>query len=228
MSKGKAAWSFSVLEMFKQCPHKYYRLKVAKDVRIKPSHAMTYGRDVHKAAEEYIKRGEPLDPQFDFMAPALERLRARPGKKYCELKMGLTEDLEPCGFFDRDVWLRVVADLIIKRHKVSTAQVIDYKTSKTSEYADTSQLELIALGVFRHFPEIERVKAGLLFVVCNDLVTREYSREHEKTYWRKWNRDVAKLQAAHDNGVWNKVQNFTCYGCPVTDCEFWKPARRSK
>jgi hypothetical protein len=35
------------------------------------------------------------------------------GDKLCEFKMGLTENLEPCGFFDKDVWYRGISDLTI-------------------------------------------------------------------------------------------------------------------
>jgi hypothetical protein len=38
------------------------------------------------------------------------------GEKHCELKMGIKKEdgrLVPCGFFDKDVWYRGVADLIV-------------------------------------------------------------------------------------------------------------------
>ena len=49
------AWSYSSISTFKQCPKKYYHLKVAKDVKDIGSEAMLYGNQVHTAADDYIK-----------------------------------------------------------------------------------------------------------------------------------------------------------------------------
>ena len=103
------------------------------------------------------------------------------GDKICELKMGLTADLEACTFFADDVWFRGIADLLIVNNE--TATVVDYKTGKSSKYADKGQLELMALAVFKHFPKVKKVKAGLLFVVCNDLVKDTYQVENSPALW---------------------------------------------
>ena len=61
------AWSYSSISTFKQCPKKYYNLKVAKDVKDIGSEAMLYGNQVHKAAEDFIKEGTPIPKKFDYM-----------------------------------------------------------------------------------------------------------------------------------------------------------------
>ena len=45
-------WSYSSLDLFKQCPHKFYRIRVKKDVVEPPAAHLTYGLEVHKAAED--------------------------------------------------------------------------------------------------------------------------------------------------------------------------------
>ena len=55
------AWSYSSLSTFKQCPKKYYHIKVAKDVEDKGNEATIYGNELHKAAECYIKSNTPLE-----------------------------------------------------------------------------------------------------------------------------------------------------------------------
>ncbi|HBY68453.1 MAG TPA: hypothetical protein DEG69_12280, partial [Flavobacteriaceae bacterium] len=45
-----AKWSYSALSLFKQCPRKYYRLRVKKDIPQEESTAMFYGKEAHKAA----------------------------------------------------------------------------------------------------------------------------------------------------------------------------------
>jgi len=124
-----------------------------------------YGTEFHTAAELYIKDGTPLPAHFAYAKGALDKLNAIPGEKLCEYEMGLTENLEPCGFKDERMWWRGIADLLIINYDTKVAHVLDYKTGKSAKYADKGQLELMALAVFKHFPMITNVKAGLLFVV---------------------------------------------------------------
>ena len=58
------AWSYSSLNLFQQCPKKYYHLKVAKDIKEKQTQALIYGNEVHKAAEEYVANDVELPEQF--------------------------------------------------------------------------------------------------------------------------------------------------------------------
>lgn len=143
--KTKYTWSYSSLDLFKQCPQKYYRMRVKKDVVDPPTEHLNYGLEVHKSAEDFIKHGTPIPDKHAFIREPLELLRKRNGKHLCEYKLGLTRDLRPCGFFDEDVWWRGIADLItLQDDKV---YLVDYKTGKSSKYADTKQLELLSLSL---------------------------------------------------------------------------------
>lgn len=217
MSNANYVWSYSSIGLYTQCPHKYYRLKVAKDIKEPKSEAMLYGEQVHKAAELYIANNTPVPESFTFMQPALDKLKEKDGEKFCELKMGLTRALHACKFFDPSVWYRGIADLVIVNE--NKAWVVDYKTAKTSKYADLKQLELMALSVFKHFPKVEKVKSGALFVVANDFVKEDYSRHDEDMMWRRWFDETHRLEQAYKLNVWNPKPNFTCRKhCPVTDC----------
>jgi len=187
-------WSYSSLDLFLQCPHKYYRLKVKKDIKEPVSDHLTYGLDVHRAAENFIKDGTAIPEKFKFIEPMLQKLNAYEGEKLCEHRMGLTRNLEPCGFFDKRVWWRGVADLIILNG--DSAKIVDYKTGKSSKYADTKQLEILSLAVFRHFPQVKRVKGGLLFVVASEFVKSEYDAEKSDIYWQRWLTNTAQLEKA--------------------------------
>jgi len=210
-------WSYSSLELFKQCPYKYYRLRVVKDIVEPESEAMRYGTEVHKAAEEFIRDGKPIPEKFGFMTPMLEPIKAIKGQHLCEHKLGLTKDLEPCGFFDKDVWWRGIPDFLAINEE--SAKLIDYKTGKSAKYANVKQLDLLALAIYKHFPEIENIKAGLLFVVAGDFIKSEYNKEqHEKT-WVHWLEETNKLEQTYKHDVWNAKPNFSCRGwCPVKDC----------
>lgn len=212
-------WSYSSLSLFKQCPHRYYRLKVVKDIKedMGGEH-LAYGNAVHKAAENYIANGTPIPDEYSFLQEHLDTLKNIPGDKYCEERFGLTYDLKPCTFFAKDVWWRGIADLLIING--DKAYIVDYKTGKKSQFAETDQLELLALAVFKHYPQVKKVKAGLLFVVANDFIKANYEQDSEGVYWSKWLDDTKRLEGAIESNVWNKKPNFSCKGwCPVTDCE---------
>jgi hypothetical protein len=145
-------------------------------------------------------------------------LKNIPGEKLCEYKMGLTKDIQACGFFDENVWFRGVADLVIING--DTARVIDYKTGKSSEFADVKQLELMALAIFKHFPKVRKVKTGLVFLVCNDFVKANFEKKDAPLTWLKWIQETDRLEKAHETGVWNAKPNFTCRKyCLVKSCE---------
>ena len=214
----KYTWSYSSINLFKQCPHKYYRLRIVKDIVEPSAEHLNYGLEVHKAAEDYLGKGTPIPEKYIFIKEQLDKLNLIKGEKLCEYKMGLTSNLEPCGFFDKDVWWRGVADLIILNG--DKAYIIDYKTGKSAKYADTKQLELLSCALFKHFPEVKKVKGGLLFVVANDLVKENFEVDNEGVYWTKWLEDTQRLEAAIQNNVWNKKPNFSCRSwCSITDCE---------
>ena len=212
-------WSFSKIKSFEQCPKKFYHLKVAKDYKEPETEAMLYGTAVHEAAEEYIRDGKPLPPEYDYIKAPLDSLNMKQGNKLCEYEMGLTADLEPCGFWDDNCWYRGIADLVILDEENKTAWVIDYKTSKNTRYADKGQLELMALCVFKHFPDIETVRGGLLFVVCNELIRETYGKEQAGKMWEKWLADYNRMEQAWKKDVWNAHQSGLCKRhCIVTEC----------
>jgi CRISPR/Cas system-associated exonuclease Cas4 (RecB family) len=216
------AWSYSSITLFDQCPKKYYHLRVAKDIKEPDSEAMMYGKDVHTAAENFMRDGTPVPEKYAFMRPLLDKLKAIPGDKHCEIKMGLKRvdgRLVACGFFDKDVWYRGVADLIIVNKEKGEARVIDYKTGKSAKYADTKQLALMAACVFAHFPEVKKVKAGLLFVVSSEFVKTDYSAESGFTIFSELDEVLASRDVAYETEVFNPKRNFSCKAwCPVLIC----------
>lgn len=216
MESANITWSYSSLSLFQQCPKKYYHLRVVKDVVEPSTEALSYGTKVHEAAEHFIKLSTPLPPEYAFMQSSLDSLNKLSGEKLCEYKMGLTKNLEPCGFFSKDVWWRGVADLVVKGE--DKAWLVDYKTGKSSRYADTKQLEILSLAMFKHFPEIKRIKAGLLFVVANDFVKVDYEGDKPDA-WVRWLEETSQLGMAYENGVWNAKPNFSCKNfCAVASC----------
>ena len=77
----------------------------------------------------------------------------------------------------------------------------------------------MALAVFKHFPEVVKVKAGLLFVVANAFPKEDYRREDEPKLWAKWLTDYGRMKRAYETGVWNPRTSGLCKNhCVVLSC----------
>lgn len=212
-------WSYSSLKTFQQCPKKYYHLKVAKDVENEGGEAANYGKIVHKAAEDYIRDGTPMPPQFSYMVPILDALKKIPGKKYCEIELGIAKKdgkFVACKFDAPNYWWHGIADLLIVDGGV--AWLVDYKTSKNAKYADTKQLDLLAAATFLHFPEVLEIKSALAFVVSNEFVRKEHDRVMRHKYLDAMKPELDRLEAAIENKVWNPISGPLCKFCPVKTC----------
>lgn len=213
-------WSHSSLKEFETCARKYHETRILKKWPKEDTEESLFGTRLHEACELYIKEDKPLTSEFSFMQPALDALKEKPGKKFCEHEMALTFKLEPCAMDAPDVWVRGIADLLVVDEPNYTAWVLDYKTGK-SKYADTTQLTLMALLTFAHFPKIKRVNGALLFVMGNHIVKCRIDAEDRHSHWWDYRQRVANIEQALDADVWNPKSSGLCRKhCPVLTCEF--------
>ena len=113
------AWSHSALKDFEGCARRYHEVRVLKNYVQKPTEQIRYGKELHKAAEDYVKDNTPIPPQFSLVQPTIDALLTKPGTKYAEHEMGLTVDLRPCSFKDENCWVRGIADLLIVDEQIS-------------------------------------------------------------------------------------------------------------
>jgi RecB family exonuclease len=135
--------------------------------------------------------------------------------------MALDEKLNPVGWFDKTVWVRGIADLLIIDDENLTAWVVDYKTGN-NKYPDRDQLKLMSIMVFKHYPHIREVKSALLFVVKEDMVKHSMSVDEADAEWWKYRERVGRIAASMDADVWNPTRTPLCGWCPVKSCEFNK------
>ena len=215
----KITWSHSSLKDYEGCARRFHEVKVLNRFPFQETEQTRYGKDLHLAAEMYVKEGTPIPEHFAFVKPVLDALLAKPGRKFAEYEMALTEDLNPVAFNSPNRWVRGIADLIIVNDDNYTARIIDYKTGN-DKYPDRDQLVLMSLMVFAHFPHVKHVKSALLFVVKNSMVTHEMGLEDVEPAWWQYRERVAKLNASHAHDVWNPNRTPLCGWCPVTNCEF--------
>ena len=213
------AFSYSAIKDFQNCARKYHVVRILKQYKQGDTTATLYGTAVHTAFENYVKDGTPLPEAFQHYLPFVEPLAKIGGEIKCELKLGIRKDFTPCEFFAPDVWFRGLPDYLALNHEKGIARVVDYKTGKSSRYADTDQLELMAAMVMAHYPKINTVKGVLLFVVAKDAVKAEYTRAQLPEILSKWAGHASMIEAALEAGVWNARPSGLCGFCPVESCE---------
>ena len=218
------AYSYSAIKAFKNCQRQYYETKILKKYPFVETEAIMYGKDVHKALEDCIGENKPLGPHSRFQ-PVVDAIKNITGEKLTEYEMALDDNLNPCGFLSNEVFIRGIADIVVIDKEKKRAYIGDYKTG-SAKYPDTDQLELMALMIFRHFPEIEHVKAALLFIVHDKVVTAEYHRKEAKQKWVLWLDKINVMEEAARMNIYQESPSGLCPWCPVTECPHWKPKKR--
>jgi len=211
-------WSFSSLKQYLNCPKQYQEIRVLKRFYTKPTQQMTYGNEVHKACEEYVAKDKPLAKNYQQFKPVLDTLMEIKGTRYPEQKMALDADGKASAY-GKGYWVRGIVDLMIVDG--DTAFIVDYKTG-SNKYPEPKQLKLMALMAFAHYPEINRIKAGLLFIVHNSFMTEEYHRDDIDKLWAAFNQDLNRMDASYINDVWMPNPTPLCGWCPVTTCTHYK------
>lgn len=212
-------WSYSGLKEYVNCPKQYYHLRIAQDYVKKQTSQMLYGTAVHKACEDYVRDLTPLAKNYERYRPMLDALLEIEGIRYPEYKMAITKDHKPCSFNAPEYWARGIVDLLIVND--DTAHIVDYKTG-SAKYPDPKQLKLMALMTYAHFPAVDHIKAGLLFVAHNTFVDEEYRRDQWEDLLAAFAADLNRLQLSYENGTWPANPTPLCGWCPVKTCQFHK------
>ena len=216
MQPHEIKWSYSGLKDYANCPKQYNEVKILKNFTKYPTEQMLYGTEVHSALEHYVKDGTPLAKNYERFKKQLDPLRDMEGVKYPEHRMAITFDRTPCTYGAKDYWVRGIADLLV----VDGDQgfIVDYKTG-SSKYPDPKQLQLMALMAFAHFPQLQHIKAGLLFVMHEHFITSEYERGKIDQYWQDFYWNLERLRLSHVNNTWPTNPTALCGWCPVRSCE---------
>jgi hypothetical protein len=214
-------WSFSSYKQYVNCPKQYQEIKVLKRFYIKPTPQMTYGNEVHKACEDYVGEGKPLAKNYQMFKPVLDVLLDIPGTRHPEQKMALDKDGNAAEY-GKGYWVRGIVDLMIVDG--DTAFIVDYKTG-SNKYPDPKQLKLMALMAFAHYPELTKIKAGLLFIVHNSFMTEEYTRDEIPKLWDAFLTDLTRMEVSYESDVWNMNPTPLCGWCPVNTCAHHKVRR---
>lgn len=213
-------WTYTQWKTFKTCPRQYYHRYVLKDIPFVQNEAGKYGDEVHKAIEDHLMKDEPMPEQFAHYLPMIEPVKKWKGDTICELEMAVDKNLQPVGYWSKDVWCRGKADLTNFRLEKGLGRALDWKTSQTAKYADIKQLELMALLMMAKHPEIEKVDTVLCFLIPNKPIRGTFERKDYNALWARWQYEISRIEYAVAKTQFGPNPNGLCRRyCDVLTCE---------
>jgi CRISPR/Cas system-associated exonuclease Cas4 (RecB family) len=215
-------FSYSGLNQFTTCPAQYAAHRVLKYIPHTDTIATLYGKDVHSAAEHYVRDGTVLPQKYNYIKSYLDKLISINGDKFCEYELGIKivdGEYVSCKFDDLDSYWVGVADLVIVDEAAGKAYIVDYKTGKSAKYADPKQLALLAAAVFLKYPALKVIKGMLLFVVSKEIIKAEYTYDKRFEIFDKLKEVLTQREVAYETGIFNTKPNGLCrQWCQATRC----------
>jgi hypothetical protein len=214
-------WSFSKLKNYATCPKRYHHVDVLKDFKEEESEVLTYGNFVHKSFASRLARPDTdghiseLPRGLEQYEPLMQKLERVPGQRYVEQKLALTDQFEACKFFDKQAWLRMVADVIVISDRVALA--VDFKLGKILE--DSQQLALLSACIFAHWPHVEAIRTEYWWLKDDAVSRADWKRADMPGVWSAvWPR-IEELKRAHETNTFPAKPSGLCKRyCPVTSC----------
>lgn len=215
----KLAHSYSSLKMFENCPKNYYHQRIEKSVK-DPGNAVTaYGERIHKSLELRLGEGAMLGREaerYEALCASIEKIAAG-GVLTVEEEMTLNQSLEPTGWWDADAWLRSKIDVLVRNGP--DAIMFDWKTGKRRP--DFDQLELFAVQVFKHYPEVQRLKATFVWLKEMKMDHETFTRLDMPAIWGKILTKITRIEGAQAADNWPAKPSGLCNWCPCKSfCEY--------
>ena len=209
--------TYTMLSCFENiCQYQAYRRYVVRDIKFVPTPASEYGNEVHTAFEHRIGGGKPLPEKMQQWEPLAQPFDGRGAQ--VELKIGLTKDGVPCGYFDNNVvrW-RVKVDTLVLNPDKTFAYLCDWKTGN-SKYEDPFELAIGAMHVHALYPSLQKI-AGQYAWLRDNRLGQSHDLTDTNATWQKASAILGKMEAAKASGEWPKRQSPLCAHCDVLDCE---------
>ena len=207
--------SFSALKMYENCPRRYMHQRVNKEVQDEGSDASKYGERIHEALELRLKDKTPLTDEtkkYEPLCRAIEQ-EGKDGEVLAEQKMTLNKNLTPTQWFAPDAWFRSVLDVLMIHENQKKAFVLDWKTGKRRP--DFTQMEIFALQVFKHYPEVDSVTSALVWLRDYKMDTQVYKREQSNEMWAKIMARINRIYESLEHDTWPPKPSGLCPWCPA-------------
>jgi len=176
------AWSFSRLQLYEECPAKFYYRHIEK-LEEPQAAPLLRGQEIHKDAERYLKREDMLPaPTLMSFGACFRELREY--KPMVEQQWAFNDRWKPTGWFAKDCWLRVVPDAAVL-YDDEAVMIVDFKTGK--KWGDNAdQMELFALAGFSMFPMVYEVETRLWYLDVGDEDVEVYEKKGIAKARKEW------------------------------------------
>lgn len=215
----KLSHSFSSLKMYENCPKRYYHQRVLKEVKDQGGEATIWGERVHEFLENRLTKATELPQEvarYDPLCKSIIKL-AEGGELLVEQQLTLNEALETTSWFAKDAWMRSIVDVLVIQG--AEAVMFDWKTGKRRP--DFSQLELFALQVFKHYPDVKRVRTSFVWLKDLSMDHEQYTRDDEPELWSRLMNKVVRVEKSLASDNWPAKPSGLCNWCPCKNfCEY--------
>lgn len=212
--------SYSSIKLYENCPLRYFRQRIVKDVVDEGGEASKYGERVHKFLEDRLNGAElPTEVvNYEPLCAAVERLSTG-GELHIEKELVLNDELSPTTWWAPDAWLRSKLDVLVIRGDM--AVVMDWKTGKRNP--DFFQMQIFAAQVFKHYPDVHKVKTVLTWLKDMKQDSEEYSRENINMAWTDIMQKIRRIHESLEHDNWPARPSGLCRYCPARhNCDFAK------
>jgi len=210
-------WSYSSLTAFESCPRKYNIVRNLKEVVEPTGEAQRWGSWVHEQLEVHLRDGVPLPASLTYLQPLLDKINAWTGTPLVEHQMAVSGSFEPAVW--DNCWARGIVDYA--KVKPNKAVMLDWKTGKRK--TDSDQLKLFAAFGFTHYPSVDKITTGFVWLKENKLDTEVFTRSQLPGIWQEFIGRAKRLQLAFENDRWPANPSGLCRAwCAVgrARCEF--------
>jgi hypothetical protein len=221
------AWSFSKLKNFETCPKRHEQIDILKNYHEdeEPGGALEWGNRVHHALHATLGKGTPLPSEMKDYQKYVDMVGKLPGKLYVEQKYAITVDFGPTTYFAPNVWYRGIGDVV--KIAGTRGTILDWKTGAIK--VDSVQLMLMAQCVFSHFPQVQRVHTGYIWLKEDATTVEIYDRRDMATSWVGLLDRVGQLEHAAVTQSYPAKPSGLCLNwCPVASCQFYKKGARRR
>ena len=214
----------SGVKLYEDCPHKYMRIRVTKDVKDEIGPAGVIGKRIHDVLRLVVE-GDECEADLhvgewdvDEIVKMLERAgkivekMKQVGEVQAELQVGLDRNLEAADFSSPQVWMRGVIDMLALGK--SEARIIDWKTGKRR--FDIFQANFYSMAVFARFPDVQRITFTYEWLKTGERDRLDYTRDDMGGLGRIV---IGATRPIEQDETWKKNPGPLCRWCPVRDCQ---------
>lgn len=217
----KLAHSYSALKLYENCPLRYYRQRIAKDVVDKGGPASIAGERIHKQLEDRLLTGAELPEEtrdFEKLCRKLDKY-AEKWNLYPEQELALNQNLKPTGWWDQDAWFRGKIDVLMVNQNGTKAVVLDWKTGKRRP--DLFQMEIFAALVFEHYKSVQFVETSLVWLKEGTTDRLSVTRKERGHIWQEILKKVKRIEKSVEHETWPAKPSGLCPYCPArSTCDF--------